>query len=253
MTYALCEQRGRVGLITLNRPERLNAISGALMRDFHAALVKVQTNPDISVILLSGNGRAFCAGDDLKEFGDQTRSDQAVADHIGAIQTITRDLMFSDRIVVGAVHGFAVGGGFEWLLNCDLVVAAEDLVAFFPEMDWGQFVTGAVTYLLPQAVGYQQAMELMLLGERKSAADLQRLGLVNRVVPREAMFSTAFELAQRIADKSAASTSALKRLINRRLSNIEAALKLEEEETILAFKRPDAAVRVQAFVNRKKS
>lgn len=254
MSFVATERDGAVATIRLDRPERLNAISGDLLRDLQAALDRAVANSEVSVILLCGQGRAFCAGDDLKEFDLQSRDDASIAQHVEAIQAITRRLMLSDKIVVGAIHGFAVGGGFEWLLNCDLVVAADDLVAFFPEMDWGQFVTGGVTHLLPLAVGYQRAMELFLLGERQSAADLHRLGLVNRVVPREQMLAEAMRLAQMVASKSAASVGALKRLINVRLSSaIETALELEQEETIRAFKRPEAAERVKRFATRKEA
>ena len=122
--------------------------------------------------MLTGAGRAFCAGDDLKEFAQQSASSASVADTCDRIQQITRDIMFGSKLVIGAVHGFAVGGGFEWVLNCDMVVAADDLVAFFPEMALGHFVTGGVTHLLPQALGHQRAMELIVLGERLSGAAL---------------------------------------------------------------------------------
>lgn len=254
MSFVSFESEGAVGVVTLNRPERLNAIGTELLRDLNAALERAQADDQVSVLVLTGAGRAFCAGDDLKEFDQQTRDDGAVSRHVGAIQDVTRGLMLADKVVVGAVHGFAVGGGFEWLLNCDLVVAAEDLVAFFPEMEWGQFVTGGVTHLLPLAVGYQRAMELFLLGERQSAADLHRLGLVNRVVPRERMLASAMELAHAVSRKSPSSVGALKRLVNTRLSNsIEVALELEGQETVLAFKRPDAAERVKRFAVRKGS
>ena len=88
------------------------------------------------MILFTGAGRAFCAGDDLEEFDLQTEDYKAIERHITGIQQITKDLMFSPKLVVGAVHGFAVGGGFEWLLNCDLSVAADDLVAFFRRWPW---------------------------------------------------------------------------------------------------------------------
>jgi len=97
--------------------------------------------------------------------------------------------VFGPKLVVGAAHGYAVGGGFEWALNCDLVVAADDLVAFSPEMALGHFVTGGVTHLLPLALGYQRTMELIVLGERQDARALLRLGLVNRVVSAEAMIT----------------------------------------------------------------
>jgi enoyl-CoA hydratase/carnithine racemase len=251
MSYVILEQHGAICHVILNRPERLNAISGVLLDDLHEALRRAQSSEATRAIVLSGNGRAFCAGDDLKEFGDQSRSPESIVQHIDRIQQITRDLMFGDKPVIGAVHGFAVGGGFEWLLNCDLVVAADDLVCFFPEMDWGQFVTGGVTHLLPQTVGHQRAMELWLLGERQSAVDLKALGLVNRVVPKEEMLPRAFALAEVVASKSAFSVSRLKRLLTTQLyPQLAASLELEKDATVAAFGRPEAAERVQKFNNR---
>lgn len=252
MSFALYARTSAVGRVTLNRPERLNAISGALLADFDAALRAAIADDDCAVILLSGAGRAFCSGDDLKEFHLQTESEEATRAHIGAIQEITRLIMGCDKPVVGAIHGYAVGGGFEWLLNCDMVVAADDLVAFFPEMDWGQFVTGAVTYLLPRAVGYQQAMELFLLGERQSAQRLAALGLVNRVVGRDEVESTALAIAETIATRSRFSVSHLKRLINHDLgATLWRAIELEQTVTIEAFAQPEVAERVARFARRK--
>ncbi|APW37315.1 enoyl-CoA hydratase [Rhodoferax koreense] len=248
MSYVNIENHGPVRHVILNRPERLNAISGALMDDLHAALRLAQAEEAVQVIVLSGNGRAFCAGDDLKEFGDQTRDADAIVQHIDRIQQITRDLMFGAKPVIGAVHGYAVGGGFEWLLNCDMVVAADDLVCFFPEMDWGQFVTGGVTHLLPQVVGYQKAMELWLLGERQSAADLKALGIVNWVVPKQQMLAKALEVGAKVATKSTFSVGRLKRLLTTQLNpQLPAALELEKDATIAAFGRPEAAERVRKF------
>jgi enoyl-CoA hydratase/carnithine racemase len=254
MSYATVSTQGAVSVVTLNRPERLNAISGELLEDLHLALDQVNQDASTHAIVITGEGRAFCAGDDLKEFDKQSESDASIRQHIERIQRITRDLMFNDKPVIGAIHGFAVGGGFEWLLNCDLVVAADDLVCFFPEMEWGQFVTGGVTYLLPQAVGYQRAMELWLLGDRHTAQQLFTLGIVNRVVARDLLLETALGLAQRVASRSRLSVSRLKRLVNRELSSTLAhSLDLETDATIDAFKSPDAAQRVSAFAKRKSS
>lgn len=252
MGYARVEKSGAVSTVVLNRPERLNAISGDLLDDLHHALVEVNSDESCNVIVFTGSGRAFCAGDDLKEFSKQTESDASILSHVERIQQITRDLMFNGKPVVGAVHGFAVGGGFEWLLNCDLVVASDDLVCFFPEMEWGQFVTGGVTQLLPQSVGYQKAMELWLLGERQTAQQLHSLGLVNRVVQRETVLETAQELATRIAERSAFSVSRLKRLLTTELStDLIRSLELEQAATVAAFATPEAARRVQTFATRK--
>ena len=248
MTYARLERRGAVAVVTLDRPDRLNAISGALLADLHAALDEANRDDTVRAIVLTGAGRAFCAGDDLKEFDDQALDPAA---HIGAIQQITRDLMLNGKPVVGALHGYAVGGGFEWLLNCDLVVAADDLVAFFPEMAIGQFVTGGVTYLLPLAVGHQRAMELLLLGERQSAERLAALGLVNRVVSRDELVETAVAWATEIATRNAWSVMRLKRLVTEELQGqLVKALELEQATTIEAFGRPEARTAADAFRDR---
>jgi enoyl-CoA hydratase/carnithine racemase len=252
MSFVTLERRGSIGVVTLNRPERLNAMSRALTRDTAAAFHRANADPEIAVIVFTGAGRAFCAGDDLKEFGEQSASPASIRDHIEGIQAVTRAMMLSDKVVVGAIHGYAVGGGFEWLCNCDMVVAADDLVAFFPEMEWAQFVTGSVTHLLPQAVGHQRAMRLMVLGERHSARDLEAMGLVGWVAPRDAMLPKAIEIAGTVAGKSRYSVGKLKRLLVQGLDDrLERALRLEGEITEAAFARGEAAERVRRFTERK--
>jgi enoyl-CoA hydratase/carnithine racemase len=251
MSYASYSKAGLVGIVTLERPERLNAISGELLDDLHRAFLQAQCDSSINAIIFTGAGRAFCAGDDLKEFSQQTRDQASIKHHVERIQQITRDIMFGEKPVIGAIHGYAVGGGFEWLLNCDLVVASEELICFFPEMDWGQFVTGAVTHLLPMNVGHQKAMELWLLGERQSSRSLQAMGVVNWVVPRQDMMQKAMAVAETVASKSAASVGRLKSLVTMQLqTQLSTALELEQSATIAAFGTPEAAERVKRFGNR---
>jgi len=251
MSMVELERQGAIGIVRLNRPERLNAMSTGLVLELHQVLAQANADTDITVIVLCGAGRAFCAGDDLKEFDQQSADAAAIRTHIEGIQQITRDLMLSSKVVVGAIHGYAVGGGFEWLLNCDMVVAADDLVAFFPEMQWGQFVTGGVTYLLPQAIGHQHAMELFVLGERQSAADLKARGLVNWVVPTDQMMAKALDVAGTVAEKSAHSVGELKRLLTRDPpADLESAMRREQAITIETFARAEAAERVKAFTDR---
>jgi enoyl-CoA hydratase/carnithine racemase len=253
MSFALYERHGAVGVVTLNRPERLNAISGSLMADLEGALKRAFADEDANAIVLTGAGRAFCSGDDLKEFDLQTESEEAVRNHVEAIQRITRLTLGSDKPVVGAIHGYAVGGGFEWLLNCDLVVAANNLVAFFPEMSWGHFVTGGVTHILPQAVGYQKAMELFLLGERHSAEQLQNLRLANFVVPVDGMMEKAMSVAKIIASRSRFAVAKLKAALNQQLGDsLWKAVNHEERVTIEAFTHPETIERVKAFSRAEK-
>ena len=248
MNFALHEVQGPVSIVTLNRPQRLNAIGGALLLDLHDALVQAQHDPTTRAIVLTGAGRAFCAGDDLKEFEQQAQSPASIAQHCDRIQQITRDIMFGPKVVIGAVHGYAVGGGFEWVLNCDMVVAADSLVCFFPEMALGHFVTGGVTHLLPQTLGHQRTMELMVLGERQGAQRLRELGLVNRVVGAEVMLQEAIHLAQQVASRSATATGRLKRLLNSQLQHqLAGALELEQQAAMACFADADTAQRVQEF------
>jgi len=252
MAFASHAIQGAVSLVTLQRPERLNAISGDLLVDLHRALQAAQAEPATRAIVLTGAGRAFCAGDDLKEFAEQAESPAAIAEHCERIQTITRDIMFGPKLVVGAVHGYAVGGGFEWVLNCDLVVAADSLVCFFPEMALGHFVTGAVTHLLPQALGHQRTMELIVLGERQSADDLAALGLVNRVLPEADMLPAAMALAAEVATRSPGATARLKRaLVGGVGAGVASALALEQEAAGACFADPDTARRVEAFARQR--
>jgi enoyl-CoA hydratase/carnithine racemase len=247
MTFVSLRNRGPVSIVTLDRPERRNAISAALMADLHQALVTAHADPETRAVVFTGAGRAFCAGDDLKEFADQSASPAAVADMCDRIQQITRDLMFGPKLVIGAVHGYAVGGGFEWVLNCDLTVAADNLVAFFPEMALGHFVTGGSTHLLPRTVGHQKAMELFVLGERVDAATLLQLGLVNRVVPLADMMDTALAMAHQVASRSALATRMLKRVMTTGLSNqLAGALELERQAAVACFESPDTAQRIAA-------
>lgn len=252
MTYAIHEVDGAVSVVTLNRPERLNAIGAGLLSDLHKALVQAHNDASTRVIVLTGAGRAFCAGDDLKEFGHQAQDAASIAGTCESIQQITRDIMFGPKLVIGAVHGYAVGGGFEWVLNCDLVVASDDLVCFFPEMALGHFVTGGVTHLLPRAVGHQRAIELMVLGERQPADALKALGLVHRVVPKEQLMQASIELAQRIAARSFFATSRLKRVLTSQLDHsLAAALELERHAAMECFGNPETGQRIAAFTARQ--
>lgn len=239
---------GPVSIVTLDRPERLNAISSALLVDLHAALLEAQAEPSTRVIVFAGAGRAFCAGIDLKDFDAQAATPQTMAEHTQSIQQITRDLMFGDKFVIAAAQGYAVGGGFEWLLNCDLVVAADDLVAFFPEMALGHFVTGGVTALLPQRLGHLRAVELLVLGERHDAQALHRLGLVNRVVPAAELMPKVLALANTVASRSAVAMARLKQALTAPLGDrLNAALDTETRAAAECFGDADTGARVRAF------
>ena len=145
-------------------------------------------------IIFTGAGRAFCAGDDRREHV-QPKDEAEARDLVEAIQRATEAIIFGAKPVVGAINGWAVGGGFEWAINCDFPLWAESAKGFFPEVSLNIFVTGAVTSFLPALVGLLKAREMLFLGERYDAPTLQTLGVAWRVVPDEELQSAAREVA----------------------------------------------------------
>jgi enoyl-CoA hydratase/carnithine racemase len=244
----LTEDAGEgVRVITLNRPQRLNAIVPALLEELIAALQAADRDPAIRAVVLTGAGRAFCAGDDLKEFGSQSADEATTRAYIERIQDVTRAIVLGDTPVIGAIRGWAVGGGLEWVINCDFALAAEGTRFFFPEIGLGVFVTGGVTALLPRLVGLQRARTLIMLGERFDAAQARDWGLIWKMVPDAALMPEALALARRIAALPAGSVRDLKRILARPAGDLEAALAAETEATVRGFLDPETPKRVAAF------
>ncbi|MGA1077286.1 MAG: enoyl-CoA hydratase/isomerase family protein, partial [Ilumatobacteraceae bacterium] len=187
-----------VRIITLNRPESLNAMNRQLIDDVAIAFDDANADPATSAIVFTGAGRAFCAGDDRKVHVHPESEAEAV-DLVEAIQRATVAITFGAKPVVGAINGWAVGGGFEWAINCDFPIWAESARGFFPEVSLNLFVTGAVTSLLPALVGLNTAREMLFFGERYDAATLHRLGVAWRVVPDDRLLAEATGVAERLA------------------------------------------------------
>lgn len=241
----LSEDLGRgVRKIALDRPERLNAITPELLEDLIAALAEADADESVGAILLTGEGRAFCSGDDLKEFESQVSDEAGVRAYVERIQDVTRAMMQGGTPVVGAIRGWAVGGGLEWMINCDVAVVAEGARFFFPEVSWGLFVTGGVTEILPRLVGLRRARELILLGERFDAAQALDWGLVREVVAEEALLPTATELAARIAALPRGPVRDLRRIL---AAGLDTAMAAETEATVRGFLDPETARRVAGF------
>ena len=239
-----------IATITLNRPDRLNAINPELLSDFKSALDQANVDGDVHAIILCGAGRAFCAGDDLKEFDQQVRNPIETRAYIEHIQDITRGLCLNDKMVVGAIHGWAVGGGLEWTTNCDFVVMAQSCRFFFPEISLGVFVTGGVTRLLVEQIGLQNAREMILFGNRYAASDAEQLGFSWRIVEDEDVMPLARSIAQRIAALPSGPVKNLKRaLLASTTASLETAMALETEATLEGFLDPLSVDRVRAHLS----
>ncbi len=244
----LSATHNKVRTLTLNRPQRLNALNAELLSDLRQELDAANTDPQIGAIVLRGVGRAFCAGDDLKDFQNQSKSRAEAEKFIETIQDVTRRIVLGEKVVVGAIHGWAVGGGLEWAINCDLAVFAENTKCFFPELKWGMFPTGGVTSLLPLMIGLVKTKELMLLGEQFSAPEALELGIAWKVVANDSVFEFAQDTAERIAALPRNAVKDLKRVLRQvAVSNIEMAMNLETEATVRGFLDPETMDRVAKF------
>lgn len=227
-----------VRTIMLNRPASLNAMNRQLIDDVAAAFDDANADDATRAIVLTGAGRAFCAGDDRHEHV-HPESESEARDLVDAIQRATEAIVFGRCPVVGAINGWAVGGGFEWAINCDFPIWATSARGFFPEVSLNLFVTGAVTSLLPALVGLNTAREMLFLGRRYSAEELQRMGVAWRVVPDEELIAEATAVARQLAELPVLSVRAMKRAVNKgAVTSLRAALAEETESTVAGFMDP---------------
>jgi enoyl-CoA hydratase/carnithine racemase len=204
-------------------------------------------DPETRVILFTGKGRAFCAGDDRKAHVHPQNEAEA-RDLVDAIQRVTRAMVLGDKPVVGAINGWAVGGGFEWAINCDLSIWARSARAFFPEVSLNLFVTGAVTAILPAMVGLVRAREMLYLGRQYEAAELLATGLAWRVVDDDDLLASCRDAASELAGLPGKSLASMKRVLNHCSgADIEKALALETEATVAAFLDPETSRRLLDF------
>jgi len=195
----LIEDRGAVRLLTLNRPDKLNAINGALSADLKASLLAAHVDDNVAAVVLTGAGRAFSAGADMKEAQSHSgRSHRAWIQAAGGSTGLYDSIMSIDKPVIAAVNGYALGGGCALLMASDMVVAGENAILGYPEVKRGLAAT-AVTPTLVAQIGRKWAAELLLLCENVSAARAAEIGLVNRVVPDDQVIDTAVGIAQAMA------------------------------------------------------
>lgn len=197
----LYHREGNIGIITLNRPHRLNALTGQLLKAFMEKLDTARRDKDAAVIILTGAGKSFCSGEDLKE----TAEGKSVAtwmDEAERLQDVQRYTLKLDKPLIAAVKGYAVGGGCEIAMSCDIRIAGDSAVFGFPETGVGLTVTNAGTKLLTHLVGLGKAKELVFTGEFIDASEACRIGLANKVVPDDVLMDEALVTAQKISQRS---------------------------------------------------
>ena len=210
--FVLAERKGRVGVITLNRPKQMNALNAKLMQELAGALYELDGDAGIGAIVLTGSDKAFAAGADIAAMKDYGYMDAYMSDYI------TRDWEHMRRIrkpVIAAVAGYALGGGCEVAMMCDIVIAADNAKFGQPEINLGIMPGSGGTQRLPRAVGKAKAMDMCLTGRTIDAQEAERAGLVSRVVPLDKLMEETLKLAEKIAGSSLPVVMMIKESVNR--------------------------------------
>ena len=207
------EQKGRVAVVTLNRPDSLNALNAEVMADVSDCFAAIDRNKDIAVSVLTGAGRAFAAGADIKEMQPQSFSDMYVEDYFAGWDRFVA----CRKPVIAAVNGFALGGGCELAMMCDLIIASDKAKFGQPEIKLGVTPGMGGSIRLTKAIGKAKAMDLVLTGRMIDGEEADRIGLVSRVVPHDDLMDIALKAADEVAGFSIPSIMAAKEMVSRAL------------------------------------
>jgi len=252
LEFVTYEKVGPTAIITLNRPERLNALIHQTIRDIHCALADIEHDEAIRVAIVKGAGRAFCSGDDMKDMVDtlmplprQGKADFRPEGYHSLVIAL-RELR---KPVIACVHGYALGAGLEIALACDFVVAAED--AIFGMVLITRGMVGG-TYLLPRLVGLSRAAELVLLGETFDARKAEALGLIYRAVPADTLEEEVENLARRLAEAPTAAIGLAKVAMNRGLTmSLREGMEYQGLALTLSLMTEDFREGVSAFMDKR--
>src|SRR5580658_9099363 len=246
----LTETHGRVGLIRLNRPEALNALCDDLMRELKAQLQTFDADKSIGAIILTGNERAFAAGADIKEMRVRTNPEAMVEDFIGANWEAVLSVK---KPVIAAVAGFALGGGCELAMMCDIILAADTAKFGQPEINLGVLPGAGGTQRVTHAVGKSKAMDMILTARMMDAAEAERANLVSRVFPADQLVAEALKIAEKIASLSPVSVSMAKQAVNRAFeTTLVEGVRYERALFLSLFGTPDQREGMTAFVEKRK-
>jgi 2-(1,2-epoxy-1,2-dihydrophenyl)acetyl-CoA isomerase len=251
----LYEKKDSIAIATFNRPNVLNAFRQATLREFITILDDVKADDSLRVLVITGKGRAFSAGIDLKEMAypssDSLLLKQAY-DELQAIQNVTRRMVHLPKIIIAAVNGIAVGIGVELSLASDIRLAAEEATFAFAEVKRALFETNGVMYILPRLVGQGRAMQMLLTGEKVLAQEALNTGLVTGVVAQEQLMDYALDMAHTIATNAPISVRLVKQTMQRTYDlDLEAVMQLEVDGMMQCFRSEDLVEGFNAFLEKR--
>ncbi|MBA5845711.1 enoyl-CoA hydratase [Gordonia amicalis] len=244
----LVERRGRVGIITLNRPKALNALNSELMNEVVGVVKELDVDQGIGAIVITGSEKAFAAGADIKEMSSKTYADVVNEQFFGAWDELAR----ARTPIIAAVTGYALGGGCELAMLCDTIIAGDNAVFGQPEINLGVIPGIGGSQRLTRAVGKAKAMDMVLTGRQMKVDEAERAGLVSRMVPKEDALATAIEVAEVIASKSLIASALAKDAVNRAFeSSLAEGVHAERVLFYSTFATDDQTEGMAAFVEKR--
>lgn len=244
------EKEGDIAIIKLNRPQVLNAMNKQLWLDFRNAMHDVREDPNIKALIITGEGRAFSTGADLKDSKGRTLT--AYRDYLVHLQEISRELIRFPKPTIAAVNGYALGSGYELALACDIRIAGESGKFGSPEAKVSSSVTGGAMRLLQELVGPGKAKELLFTCEYINGKEAERIGLVNKTVPDNELMATAKAMAKKIAENSAFSINIIKKGLNMASEvSLEALMDYEIEGCLATVSSAERQEKLEEFAKRK--
>jgi len=241
-----------IATIKLNRPQVLNAMNKQLWLDFQVALEDVKNDPEIKVLIITGEGRAFSTGADLKDSKD--RSIEDYRDYLVELQETSRKIIRFEKPIIAAINGYALGSGYELALACDIRLAAEEAKIGSPEARVTSSVTGGAMRLVQDLIGSGKAKELLFTSEYIDGIEAERIGLVNKAVPLDQLMEKTKEMAKKIAENSAFSIKIIKKGLNmaRGEVSLEALMDFEIEACLACVFTKERQESLKEFEERKK-
>lgn len=243
-----------IATLLLNRPDRLNAFTVAMIRQWEAALAKAAADPAVKVVVLTGAGRAFCAGGDVEDFSEVGQGDAMARKNYlwTCIHNIVSILERLDKPVIAAINGPARGAGLDMALMCDLRLAARSATLAESYISMGLIAGDAGTWFLPRLIGTARALELFWTGEAISAEEAHRIGMVNRIVADDQLMDATYGLARRIASQAPEAVKFFKRAVHQGLEMpLRAHLDMVSSHMSVLMETADHKQRAQAFLKRK--
>jgi enoyl-CoA hydratase len=246
------EKQGGIATIKLNRPKALNAMNKQLWLDFQEALEDVKNDHEIKVLIITGEGRAFSTGADLKDSKDRTI--EQYRDYLVELQETSRKIIRFEKPTVAAINGYALGSGYELALACDIRIAAEEAKIGSPEARVTSSVTGGAMRLVQDLIGPGKARELLFTSEYIDGKEAERIGLVNRAVPLDSLMEEARKMAENMAENSSFSIKMIKKGLNmaRDGVSLDALMDFETEACLACVFTKERQESLKEFEERKK-